>query len=1119
MILLETWQKDVITHCPPNYKEIILPPQKLSSVQQGRHSGGLILWYKSKFDKHISILKTGKYHIWLKIKKDIFVSQQDLFVCAMYIPPADSPYYTEDTFMSLETETSHFQAQGNVLLCGDLNSRTGTEDDSISADGNSYICRFLNKTNHSAYPHRRNCDPVVNRHGKELLQICRSLGLYVANGRIRGDTFGKHTFCSPLGNSTVDYVITDIDPMSIRAFTVKPLSPLSDHSQLTIFIKMSENNTLKSQPSKLFHFKKSYRWAENSNEEFIKATGTQHIQALLETFLDTPYTLSTEGVNQAVETIGLIFEKTAGKAKLKRLRTKPKVEKEDSWFDAECQSLRKEIRKLSNQKHRDPNDTSIRHLYCETLRLYKRTLRNKKAQYTQNQLALIEASIKTNTFWDNWNHLKKSKHQEMVIQDGDIWTNHFKTLFKNVQSDQNKNQNDIIHKLHDLENTIKDYQNPLDFPITEQDLLTHINKLKSKKAYGPDCILNEMLKCMSEKFRWAILKLFNLVLSVGYFPDIWNHGLVTPIYKNGDKFDPKNYRGISVNSNLGKLFCSIINSRLMDFLMKHNILSKSQIGFLPNHRTTDHIYTLHTLIEKYTHNRNKLFSCFVDFKTAFDTIWHNGLFYTLMKNGVGGKAYDIIKSMYSGAKCAIKIGSKRTDYIPQECGVRQGCPLSPTLFNLYINELATILEMSTTTGPTLNNIDAKFLLFADDLVLLSPTANGLQMQLGLLQNFCQTWALAVNNNKTKIMIFQKGSKYHGRQNTFTLGPQTIEHVTDYTYLGLRINYNGSFNKAVNELKDKARRALYAIKRQVPFEIPIQIWLKIFSSVIEPIALYGSEVWGPLTNQEFDKWEKHPIETLHVEFCKTILKVHRHTTNNACRAELGRYPLIINIQKRSIKFWKHLKLSDPHSLCHKALQNQELSKITTPHTNQVHCYPFPLTPPHSTGLQDQIQITQHTPLNQIFLYLKNNYYQYWQLKTKTQSKMQCYLSLNREYALANYLTQIKDPILRKILTKYRLSEHRLAIETGRHKKDWLPREERFCRQCTDNIVETELHFLTECNKFKNIREMFFQKFEQKHPNFTSLPTQNKLPFIMGEQELSCFLSAQYIFTCHQQRDNE
>ena len=98
------------------------------------------------------------------------------------------------------------------------------------------------------------------------------------------------------------------------------------------------------------------------------------------------------------------------------------------------------------------------------------------------------------------------------------------------------------------------------------------------------------IKCLSTKFQTGILKLFNLVLSVGYYPDIWNQGLITPIFKSGDKFDPSNYRGICVNSNLGKLFCSIINSRVLNFLTEYNTLSKCQVGFVRDRTVTSRCF-------------------------------------------------------------------------------------------------------------------------------------------------------------------------------------------------------------------------------------------------------------------------------------------------------------------------------------------------------------------------------------------------------------------------------------------------------------------------------------------------------------------------------------------------
>lgn len=106
-------------------------------------------------------------------------------------------------------------------------------------------------------------------------------------------------------------------------------------------------------------------------------------------------------------------------------------------------------------------------------------------------------------------------------------------------------------------------------------------------------------------------------------------------------------------------------------------------------RTTDHIHTLHSLIHQHVHqNKNKIFSCFVDFRKAFDSIWHDDLFLKLLVKGAGGKVYNIIKTMYTQMKWAVKVNNMETDFFPQSRGVKQGCSLSPTLFNIYIDELA-----------------------------------------------------------------------------------------------------------------------------------------------------------------------------------------------------------------------------------------------------------------------------------------------------------------------------------------------------------------------------------------------------------------------------------------------
>ncbi len=101
-------------------------------------------------------------------------------------------------------------------------------------------------------------------------------------------------------------------------------------------------------------------------------------------------------------------------------------------------------------------------------------------------------------------------------------------------------------------------------------------------------------------------------------------------------------------------------------------------------------------------------------------------------------------------------------------------------------------------------------------------------------------------------------------------------------------------------------------------------------------------------------------------------------------------------------------------------------------------------------------------------------------------MQCYLSLKREYSTAEYLFTVSDKKLRSTLTRYRLSGHKLMIETGRHRQTWLPPEQRLCSHCDLNQMETELHFLTECSKYTDIRTVYYDKIQQIHPTFTTLP---------------------------------
>ena len=198
---------------------------------------------------------------------------------------------------------------------------------------------------------------------------------------------------------------------------------------------------------------------------------------------------------------------------------------------------------------------------------------------------------------------------------------------------------------------------------------------------------------------------------------------------------------------------------------------------------------------------------------AFDSVWHEGLLYKLLKINIGGHFYNLIKSLYCNSTCSIRIGENKTRSFSYSRGVRQGCVLSPLLFNLYINNLPYLFENALSDPFVLPNgtkIDS--LLYADDLIILSRSKTGLQNCLKTLASYCKTWMLKVTLKKTKIMIFQKRPRKSVDIN-FNIGTEPIEIVQEYTYLGTRLTPTGNFTLAVEHLKEKTLDAFSSIRKQ------------------------------------------------------------------------------------------------------------------------------------------------------------------------------------------------------------------------------------------------------------------------------------------------------------------
>ena len=178
------------------------------------------------------------------------------------------------------------------------------------------------------------------------------------------------------------------------------------------------------------------------------------------------------------------------------------------------------------------------------------------------------------------------------------------------------------------------------------------------------------------------------------------------------------------------------------------------MGFRKGFRTSDHVFTLKTIIEKYFCENKKLYFCFVDFKKAYDSIWRKALFFKLATYNLSSNFTQLLKNMYEKVNMSVRLPDGIAKSFLSNIGLKQGCNLSPILFNIFINDINEIFDKTFCQPAKIKNITLNSLLYADDLVLISETSSGLQNCLDSLQSYCQKWGLTVNIKKTKAMVVE-----------------------------------------------------------------------------------------------------------------------------------------------------------------------------------------------------------------------------------------------------------------------------------------------------------------------------------------------------------------------------
>ncbi len=295
----------------------------------------------------------------------------------------------------------------------------------------------------------------------------------------------------------------------------------------------------------------------------------------------------------------------------------------------------------------------------------------------------------------------------------------------------------------------------MNLDITPVEVQQAFRKLKRHKAAGIDGIKPEFLLDAATALHQPLLIAFNKILREGYC-ESFSVGIIHALYKGGDCSQFDNYRGIIVGPALAKVFAMILESRISQWAETNDLRAKGQAGFRKDYRTTDNLFILRTLTEQARFQKKKLYTCFVDLKKAFDTVPRDLLWQVLEGLGISGRILECLRSMYHQDHACF--------HHPEEglmlsflcrIEVKQGCPLSPLLFGLFIDALEKRLNALEGDAPLmLGQLAVRLLLYADDLALMSHTPAGLQKQLDVLQTFCCERQLTVNVKKTKVVVFE-----------------------------------------------------------------------------------------------------------------------------------------------------------------------------------------------------------------------------------------------------------------------------------------------------------------------------------------------------------------------------
>lgn len=953
-----------LTHCGVEYSDIegAVPASSHRLLQwcprtEAGRSGGVAVFVKRRIH-HLFRVEVCRHEYGMAwFSYGVRGAQRAYFLCC-YMPPTNSTYYSrphcpdsDDHWNRLSVDVASYQLRGPVFICGDMNARTGHKNEWDLVD--PHILR------HSAYPQtlrpRNSMDLHTNGAGNNLLALTYQAQLLIMNGRAQGDEEGHWTYATAsrrrmgegTGCSVIDYWLVPLESfvrfghdMHLQVIHAPPGRPdggLFDHRPVECWVAWDMTRVPGGegdphpQPTHRLRWRDRFRMlytdlamTDGRVLSLKAAIGARGVSAsrsceLMQTLIHTTATALHERVGGVFvgDSGGRGGSHSGGRG----------YRGHTPWVSQEVRDLQVEV---DRRRGEGATEVELIPLVDQLKRLRKR---DRKAHIRERASTIREDMLHNpRRFWRQYKGTRGGTGAFSTA----AWSDHFRAIF----------QPDRRHwdSTEELENHCRAYPSVFGTPsatqigsaawlngeVTKAEVADALRAIDLGKARGPDGVPAEFIRQAYHETRYVgadghprivrdfvfadqLALTFSRMIQEGVYPDGWAEGLVTPVPKGkGDGSNMQDYRPITVGTAMGKVLSHVLLARLDRWAETGGWRADSQFGFRQGVGTSEAVFMMRHALDVSRDRHKPVWAAFVDFKQAYDSVDRELLWRCLGGMGVHGECLGILRQMYSKTTLTVRTQDGLGDPFEADTGVKQGDPLSPLLFGLFIDRVCSFLAQTVpNVGVQVGGRLLACILYADDLVLLAHDREGLQQLLDALAAFCQATRLMVNTNKTEVVLFHK--HWHtGPITPVSYGGVHLHVATSFVYLGVVFHSKGpkdGARKSLQRRMDKARGALFAMigtcHGMRVFDTSVLCHL--FDMLCVPSLLYGVENWGPevLLQSRQGVALCGEVERLQAVFLRMALWVRKSTPLHSMRSELGRVPLALEAVWRCAGFWNKM----------------------------------------------------------------------------------------------------------------------------------------------------------------------------------------------------------------------